>query len=77
MISALAAVAPGEFGAPDLGVPLVLRIALRVAPLLAALVLFAWLGQALGAVTLRRVIGPTALPLGKALRAALSASTRR
>ena len=41
LISALAAVAPAEFGAPDLGVPLVLRIALRVAPLLAALVVFA------------------------------------
>jgi hypothetical protein len=71
LMSAVAAVAPAEFGAPDLGVPLVLRIALRVAPLLAALVIFAWLGQALGAVALRRVIGAGALPLGKALRAAL------
>ena len=71
LVSALAAVAPAEFGAPDLGVPLVLRIALRLAPLLAALVLFAWLGQAFGAVALRRVIGPGALRLGPALRAAL------
>ena len=72
LISALAAVAPAEFGAPDLGVPLVLRISLRVAPLLAALVLVAWLAQAFGAVALRRVIGPNALPLGRAMRAALS-----
>jgi hypothetical protein len=71
VMSGVAAVAPAEFGAPDLGVPLVLRIALRVAPLLAALVLFAWLGQALGAVALRRVIGPDPLPLGMALKAAL------
>ena len=71
LISALAAVAPAEFGAPDLGVPLVLRIALRVAPLLATLVLFAWLGQALGAVAIRRVIGPGSLPVGRALTTAL------
>ncbi len=71
LISAVAAVAPAEFGAPDLGVPLVLRIALRVAPLLAALILFAWLGQALGAVALRKVIGREAIPIGRALRAAL------
>ena len=71
LMSAIAAVAPGEFGAPDLGVPLVLRIAGRVAPLLATLVLVAWLGQAFGAVALRRVIGPGALPLGRALRAAI------
>jgi len=71
LISAVAAVGPAEFGAPDLGVPLVLRIALRVAPLLAAVVLLSWLGQAFGAVALRRVIGPAALPLGRALRAAL------
>lgn len=70
LISALAAVAPAEFGAPDLGVPLVLRIALRVAPLLAALVVFVWLGQALGAVAIRRVIGPGSLPVGRALAAA-------
>jgi len=71
LISAVAAVAPAEFGAPDLGVPLVLRIAQRVAPLLAALILFAWLGQALGAVALRKVIGREAIPIGRALRAAL------
>jgi hypothetical protein len=71
LVSAVAAVAPSEFGAPGLGVPLVLRIALRVAPLLATLVVFAWLGQAFGAVAIRRVIGPGALPVGRALRSAL------
>lgn len=71
LISGVAAVAPAEFGAPDLGAPLALRIALRLAPLLAAFALLAWLGQAFGAVALRRAIGPHALPVGEALRAAL------
>jgi hypothetical protein len=71
LISAVAAVAPAEFGAPDLGVPLVVRIGLRVAPLLAAVVVLAWLGQAFGAVAMRQVIGPGALPLGAGLKTAL------
>lgn len=71
LISGIAAVAPGEFGAPDLGVPLALRIALRLAPLLAAFAVLAWLGQAFGAVALRRAIGPGALPIGGAMKAAL------
>lgn len=71
VISGVAAVAPAEFGAPDLGVPLALRIALRLAPLLAAFGLLAWLGQAFGALALRRATGPGALPVGEALRAAL------
>ena len=71
LISGVAAVGPGEFGAPDLGVPLALRIAIRLAPVLAAFALLAWLGQAFGAVALRRAVGPTALPVGQALKAAL------
>jgi hypothetical protein len=71
LISGAAAVGPAEFGAPDLGVPLALRMALRLAPLLAAFALLAWLGQALGAVALRRAVGPTALPVGEAVKAAL------
>jgi hypothetical protein len=71
LISGVAAVAPAEFGAPDLGVPLALRIALRLAPLLAAFALLAWLGQAFGAVALRRAVGPAALPVGEAVKAAL------
>jgi hypothetical protein len=71
LISGVAAVGPGEFGAPDLGVPLALRIAIRLAPLLAAFALLAWLGQAFGAVALRRAVGPTALPVGEAVKAAL------
>jgi len=71
LISGVGVVAPAEFGAPDLGAPLALRIALRLAPLLAAFALLAWLGQAFGAVALRRAIGPHALPVGEALRAAL------
>jgi hypothetical protein len=71
LISGAAAVAPVEFGAPDLGLPLALRIALRLVPLLAGLALLAWLGQALGAVAIRKAVGPGALPVGDALRAAL------
>ena len=71
LISGIAAVGPAEFGAPDLGVPLALRIAVRLAPLLAAFAVLAWLGQAFGAVALRRAVGPTALPVGEAVKAAL------
>jgi hypothetical protein len=71
LISGAAAVAPAEFGAPDFGVPLALRIALRLVPLLAGLALLAWLGQAFGAVAIRKAVGPAALPVGDALRAAL------
>jgi hypothetical protein len=71
LISAAAVVAPSEFGAPDLGLPLALRVALRLGPLLAALGLAAWLGQAFGAVAIRRAVGRDALPLGAAVKAAL------
>jgi hypothetical protein len=71
LISGVAAVAPAEFGTPNLGVPLALRIALRLAPLLAAFALLAWLGQAFGAVALRRVVGPRAQPVGEAVNWAL------
>lgn len=71
LVSGIAAVAPGEFGAPDLGVPLVVRIAVRLVPLLAALVVLAWLGQAVGAVAIRGAVGPAAAPVGAAVRAAL------
>jgi hypothetical protein len=71
LISGIAAVGPAEFGAPDLGVPLALRIALRLAPLLAAFALLAWLGQAFGAVALRRAVGLNALPVGEAVKAAM------
>jgi hypothetical protein len=71
LISAAAAVAPAEFAAPDLGLPLALRIALRLTPLLFALVVAAWLGQAFGAIAMRRAVGRDARPLGSASRAAL------
>ncbi|MEX0625714.1 MAG: hypothetical protein WD402_04135 [Chloroflexota bacterium] len=70
LVSGAAAVAPAEFGAPDLGAPLALRIALRLAPLLAAFALVAWLGQAFGAVALRKAVGPGAMPVGDALKSA-------
>jgi hypothetical protein len=77
LITGVAAVGPGEFGAPDLGVPLALRIAFRLAPLLVAFGLLAWFGQAFGAVALRRAIGPGALPVGEAAKGALREIVRR
>ena len=71
LVSGVAAVAPAEFGAPDLGIPLAVRIALRLAPLLAAFTLLTLLGQAFAAVALRRAIGADARPVGEAAKAAL------
>ena len=71
LISGIAAVAPAEWGSPDFGVPLAVRIALRLAPLLAAFAVVAWLGQAFGAVALRRAMGRDSLPVGEAMKAAL------
>jgi hypothetical protein len=71
LISGVAAVAPAEFGAPDLGASLALRIAIRLGPLLAAFALVTLLGQAFGAVALRRAVGPAALPVGGAAKSAL------
>lgn len=71
LVSGAAAVAPAEFGAPDLGVPLALRMALRLAPLLAVLAILAWLAQAFGAVAIRKAVGRGALPIGEAVKASL------
>jgi hypothetical protein len=71
VVSGVAAVAPGEFGAPDLGVPLVLRIALHLVPLLVLLAILAWTGQAVAAVAMRRAVGPESVPIGEAVRGAL------
>lgn len=71
LISGIAAVAPAEFTAPDIGGPLVLRILGHFVPLLVALVAFVVIGQAFGAVALRRAVGAGAVPVGAALRGAL------
>jgi hypothetical protein len=71
LLSGVAAVAPAEFGAPDAGVPLALRIALRLLPLLAGLAILAVAGQALGGVAIRKVVGPGALSVAASLKAAL------
>jgi hypothetical protein len=71
VVSGIAAIAPAEFGAPDLGVPLALRIAAHLVPLLAALAILSWVGQAFGATAIRRAVGPGALPVGAAIRASL------
>lgn len=71
LISALAAVAPAEFTAPDIGGPLLLRILGHLVPFLVALVAFLVVGQAFGAVALRRAVGDGATSVGAALRGAL------
>jgi hypothetical protein len=71
LATATAAVAPAEFGAPDIGGPLILRIAAHLVPLLVLLGALILIGQATGAAALRRAVGPGALPIGAALRAGL------
>ena len=71
LATASAVVAPAEFGAPDLGGPLILRIASHLVPLLVLLGALILVGQATGAAALRRAVGPGALPIGAALRAGL------
>ncbi|HEY8772509.1 MAG TPA: hypothetical protein VIM66_04995 [Candidatus Limnocylindria bacterium] len=71
VVSGVAVVAPGEFGSPDLGIPLALRIALHLVPLLVLLAILAWAGQAVAAVAMRRAMGPESLPIGQAIRASL------
>jgi hypothetical protein len=71
LVSGVAAVAPAEFGTPDLGIPLAVRIALRLAPLLAAFIVLTLLGQSFAAVALRQAVGADAVPVGEAAKAAL------
>jgi len=67
----IAVVAPGEFGAPDLDGPLMFRIALQLLPLWLVLVAAVLLGQAFGAVTIRRALAVEEGTLRGALRAGL------
>lgn len=68
LISGIAAVAPAEYGAPDIGGPLLLRIIGHLIPLLVALAALAVVGQAVGAAAVRRVVGRGAASVGGALR---------
>jgi hypothetical protein len=71
LVSGIAAVAPAEYGSPDIGGPLLLRIASHLIPLLVALAVAVLFGQAFGAAALRRAVGPRAVPVGAALRGGL------
>lgn len=68
----VAAVAPAEFGAPDIGGPLLARIAGHLVPLIVVVAILVVVGQAFGAAALRRAIGPDAMPVGASLRVAWS-----
>lgn len=67
----IAVVAPGEFGAPDIGGPVLLRIVARLLPLWFVLAAAVLLGQAFGAVTMRRAFAVEGGAVGSALRAGL------
>ncbi|MDP9468096.1 MAG: hypothetical protein M3P32_05070, partial [Chloroflexota bacterium] len=71
LVSGIAAVAPAEFGAPDIEGPLLLRILGHLVPLLSALVVVVLVGQAFGAAALRRAVGTHAIPVSAALRGGL------
>lgn len=77
LVIALAAVAPGEYQAPDIGGPFVLRVALRVAPLLVGLVVAILIGQALGGAAIRHLAPRRDEPFGAAVRSAVGASLRQ
>ncbi|HEY7599062.1 MAG TPA: hypothetical protein VH741_03970, partial [Candidatus Limnocylindrales bacterium] len=62
LVSGIAAVAPAEFGAPDIGGPLLLRIVRHLIPLLVALAVLTLVGQAYGAAALRRAVGRARSP---------------
>jgi hypothetical protein len=68
LVSAAAAVSPDEFGLPDLGVPLWLRIVSHLVPLVVAFAAVTIAGQAVGAAALRRAIGPHCQSIGASLR---------
>ncbi len=71
LASGTAAVASAEFGAPDLGGPLLLRIAGHLVPLLVALGAVVVVAQAFGAAAMRWAMGANAVPVGRALKAGL------
>lgn len=71
LVSGVAEVAPVEFGAPDIGGPLALRILGHFVPLVVALVAFVLIGQAFGATAMRRAVGEGAVSVGAALRGGL------
>jgi len=67
----IAIVAPGEFGAPDVDGPLMLRIAVQLLPLWLALAVAVVAGQAFGALTIRRAFAGEGGTLRGALRSGL------
>jgi len=71
VVAATAAIAPGEFGAPDLGGPLLARILGSLAPFMVSLAATVLLGQAVGAAAIRRAVGPGSERIGTALRGAV------
>ena len=68
VVAATAAIAPGEFGAPDLGGPLLARILGSLAPFVLLLAATILLGQAVGAAAIRRAVGTGPQRIAEALR---------
>jgi len=68
LVAATVAIAPGEFGAPDLGGPLLARILGPLAPFVLFLAATILLGQAVGAAAIRRAVGTGSQRIAEALR---------
>ena len=73
----VAEVAPAEYQSPDIGGPVLVRIAREVAPLIALVILTVLLGQAFGASAQRRAVGPHPQPLASAFAHGASDLRRR
>lgn len=71
LVAGIAAVAPAEFGAPDLGGTLVERILGSLAPFVLVLAATVLLGQAVGASAIRRAVGSGSQQIGTAMLGAL------
>ncbi len=72
VVAAIVAIAPAEFGAPDLGGPLLARILGSLAPYVVFLAAAVLLGQAVGAAAIRRAVGPGSQRIGAALSGGVS-----
>jgi hypothetical protein len=77
VLTRLMAVAPGEFQSPDIGTPILVRLALDLLPYLAALLVVMLLVQAFGGVALRRAQAEPDMAVMSILAAAADDLVRR
>jgi hypothetical protein len=77
VLTRLVAVAPGEFQSPDIGTPILVRLALELVPYLVALLVVMLLVQAFAGVALRRAQAEPAMAVTSILAAAAADLLRR